>query len=110
MSEEGVSEARITRVGALSLANTLGVLYVFSGFIVGLFLFLFTLVVGAFTSSLSTALSLTGFSRFVSLGAFTYLVGFPLVYGVLGWITGLIGGLFYNLASLITKGIKLYSN
>ena len=104
MIEEEVQEAKIVKIGLLSLANTLGIINVFVGFIFGLFLWLWVSLLPSLISSVSS-LSISSV-----VGPFPLLVIFPLLYGILGWITGLIGGLFYNLASKITKGIKLYSS
>jgi len=104
MIEGEVQEARITKIGVISLANTFGIINVFVGLIFGFFLWLSFSLLSSVISSASP-LSVSSI-----VGPFPLLVILPLLYGIFGWITGLIGGLFYNLSSKVTKGIKLYSS
>ncbi len=103
MTQEEIQETRIVKVGVLSLANAFAIINFFIGFLFGLFfIFLSSIVSSSATPGISS------FS-FLNLG-FLPLIIFPLGYGVMGFISGLLGALFYNLAAKITKGIKLYSN
>lgn len=98
MQEVGqLQEARIKKVGVLSVANLCGMVNVIVGFIFGIFF-------AVSSSMLSTVLGATGFN-------FGYLsiIIFPIVYGVLGFIGGAIGAFVYNISAKVTKGIKLYS-
>lgn len=104
MVEGEVQEARVAKVGVLSLANTLGIINVFGGFVFGLISWGSSSLISSVISSVSPL------PVSLNINLIYLLVFFPLLYGILGWITGLIGGLFYNLTSKITKGIKLYSS
>ncbi len=109
MDASDLQETRIVKVGVLSVANTLGIINVFMGFIFGLFLWLVMMAVSSLVSSVISPGVGTG-NSFSGLGAFFYLIIFPLLFGALGWISGLISAWFYNMSSKISKGIKLYSN
>ena len=90
-----MEEARIRKIGVLSLANLMGIINFFLGLIIGI---IFTLTSFLFSSSIlgiSTSLS---------------IIILPIGYGIVGFITGAIAGFLYNIAAKITKGIKLYSN
>ena len=99
-TQEGVEEARIKKVGVLSVANISGVINAIIGFIFGLiFVFL--------SSPPTLAIPFESFG----LRSFGYLsiIIFPIIYGIVGFIGGAIGAFFYNIAAKITDGIKLYS-
>lgn len=100
-TEEEVQEARIRKVGVLSVANISGFINAFVGFLIGLALVIFDYL---FNQSPVVA--------FTSLNIPTYLIIIisTIGNGILGFIAGAIGAFLYNIAAKITKGIKLYSN
>ena len=93
----------ITRVGPLSLAKFLGCLYAFIGLIAGLFFATFAL----FGFALGAAISGEGspfLGAFLGLGSVIFL---PILYGVLGFIGGLIVGFLFNLVAGMTGGLEI---
>jgi hypothetical protein len=100
---------KIHRVGVLSLATVSAVLYALFGLLGGLFMTGINLLGMIFTGAARSAYSSYG-SSFDFLGIITGLgavVCLPIVYGALGFIGGLIGGLFLNLALKITHGLEI---
>jgi len=97
--------ATVRKIGALSLATTSAMGGVFVGLIFGIFTTILYLVVGS-------ALSASGVSMSGAFGSFTgpfAIILFPIVFGLSGFVSGLVGGWMYNLSAKITGGIKLYS-
>ena len=95
-----LEKVRIKRVGIISLANLSAIINLFFGLILGILVTLFSLLIPSASVS-STSAGLT-------IGPLAIII-FPVISGILGWISGFIGGVFYNLASKITKGIILYA-
>ena len=94
--QSSVEEARIKKIGVLSLANTLGIINAFFGLIFGLVL---------------TIIDLISPLQFMDLGfpVYTSIILLPIGLGIIGFLCGLIVALFYNLSAKMIKGIKLYS-
>jgi len=106
IKKEEMQEARIRKVEVLSVANISGVISAILGLLFGLFFALFaSLLSSVFSASEQGPVSL------LSFGSFGYLsiIIFPIIYGILGFISGAVGAFLYNIAAKITKGIKLYS-
>jgi hypothetical protein len=99
--ERQLEAVNIKKIGVLSFAITSTIMSMF------LTLFLFLIIFIFFSSQISSTgiLSLLPF-QVLSLPIILLIV---LIYGVIAFVSSIIGGLFYNLASLMTKGIKLYS-
>jgi len=93
-----IQEARIRKIGVLSVANIFGIINAIIGLLIGIIFVLFA-------SLFPVEVSLFG----LSFGYFS-IITFPIIYGILGFIGGAIGAFLYNLAAKITKGIKLYSD
>ena len=107
MMKGGMEEARIRKVGVLSVANISGVINAIIGLLFGLLFILFSsLVSSVFPSGQQGTFSILSFGNFGYLS----IIIFPIIYGILGFIAGAIGAFLYNIAAKITKGIKLYSN
>lgn len=96
----------LRRVGALSFAKVMGILYALLGLVIGLFVSLFA-ILGAALGSLSAGAE-GGAEAFVGLifGAGAVLI-MPVFYGVLGFVFGLITALLFNLVTRIAGGIEL---
>jgi hypothetical protein len=94
-----MEEARIKKVGVLSVANLSGMVNFFIGLLLGIIFAVTSLLV-------PTASAIIGF------GIPTYLsvIILPIGYGIMGFIGGAIGAFFYNLSARVTKGIVLYSD
>ncbi|HEU4888748.1 MAG TPA: DUF3566 domain-containing protein [Thermoanaerobaculia bacterium] len=91
----------IRRVGPLSLAKVTGVLYAFLGLIIGGIFSLISMVGSAFAPQ-GTDMGPMG----MVFGA-AAIVAFPLFYGVLGFISSLIGAAIYNLVAGWVGGVEL---
>jgi hypothetical protein len=95
----------IRRVGILSLALMLGLLYTALGLILGLIFACITLFgVASFAASME---ELAGIGGGGVLVAGLYAICFPILYGVIGFISGAVIGLLYNLIAGIAGGIKI---
>jgi len=90
--------SKVKRLGVLSVANISGILYAIFGLIAGLF--------AAFFSTL--AASFGGYDSFGIFGmGFAGIIVLPIMYGVIGWIGGLISAALYNLVARWTGGIQV---
>lgn len=95
----------IRRVGILSLALMLGLLYTALGLIFGLIFACITLFgVASFAANME---DLTGLGGGGIVFAALYAVCFPIMYGVIGFIAGAIIGVLYNVIAGIAGGIKI---
>jgi hypothetical protein len=94
---------RVRRVGPLSLAKILGIVYAGLGFIVGACISVVAIV------GTTMGFAMHGGARpIVGLlfGAGAVIV-LPLLYGLLGFVVGAIAGGLYNLAARAVGGIEL---
>jgi len=89
--------AVIKRFGVLKMAGFTALYSAFIGLILGILFFLIS-----FIPSVSSYTSLLG----ISGGALSIII-LPLIYGVIGFISGLIFTPIMNLVLKITKGINL---
>lgn len=92
--------ATLKRVGVVSLAKIMGCLYALIGLIVGAVFSLFSLVgvVAADTGGDRVAAMLFG------AGA---VIIFPLMYGILGFISGLLIAALYNVCASAVGGLEI---
>lgn len=81
---------KVKKIGVLSLAKILGLLYAIMGLIVGAFLAIFAPV---------------GMGALYFGGAGVAI--FPIFYGILGFIGGLITAFFYNLIASKVGGLEV---
>jgi hypothetical protein len=98
---------RIKRIGVLSFAKIVGLLYAVLGLIFGMLFTLFSLI-GALTSAFATR---SGGVSFVGMYETLFGIGsiilFPIMYGVMGFITGLIMAAMYNFIARWIGGIEV---
>ncbi len=92
----------IKRIGPLSCAKIVGLLYAFLGFLAGGLLSLFSLAgfVGGHTSHSAAG-------PFAALFGVAGIILFPLIYGALGFVIALISAAIYNVLAGIMGGIQL---
>ena len=90
----------IRRIDALSVGKMLGVLYAIIGLIAGVFLFLIS-VVGIAAGGTGGANMAAGIG-----GGALIMIMFPLLYGVGGFIGGIIMAALYNLCASFVGGIQ----
>ena len=86
---------KVKRIGVLSLAKILGLLYAILGLIIGALLSLF---------------SVTGFVGAADVGLFfgtASIIIFPILYGVMGFVGGLITAFFYNFIAGKIGGLEV---
>ncbi|OGG15154.1 hypothetical protein A2773_04665 [Candidatus Gottesmanbacteria bacterium RIFCSPHIGHO2_01_FULL_39_10] len=89
---------KIKKVNPVSIAKLLAVIYGFLGLIVGAFTTLGSLLgLGAAGKNMVFGLVLGGAS----------IIVMPLLYAVMGFIGGFIGGLLYNFAVKYTGGLEV---
>jgi hypothetical protein len=86
----------VKRVGVLSLAKTLGVIYAVIGLILGAFMTLFSLV--------GAAMAQSGLGILFGVGAIILL---PIFYGLAGFIGGALVAFVYNFVAEFVGGIEL---
>jgi len=94
--EEGVTMRVVRRVGVISVANVYGLVMVCIGLILGL--------IYAFMGCAMTATDMGG------LGFGFGLIGIiilPILYGIMGWVSGAIGAAIYNLVAGWIGGIQI---
>ena len=85
---------KVKRIGVLSLAKILGVLYALIGLILGVLFAILPL----------TGLNVDKTTMF--FGTATIIV-FPVLYGIMGFIGGLITAFFYNLIAGKIGGLEV---
>jgi len=89
----------IERVGPLSVGKLLGCLYALLGLIIGGFISLFALAGAAIGGGMQGASA-----ALFGVGAVILL---PILYGVFGFIGGIIGAALYNLVASLVGGIEI---
>jgi hypothetical protein len=101
-----MAKVQIKRVGVLSLAKIYAVTMAAFGVIIGVIYGLIFMVVGG-------AMMAGGGRNSGSAGASSLVIGLvmmvaiPVIYGVIGFIAGALGGVIYNVASGSVGGIEL---
>lgn len=93
----------LKRIGVLSLAKIMGVLYAAIGLIVGFFVS-FAAVIGSMIGSSLEGTTEPLVGLFLGIGAIFF---FPILYGVLGFIGGIITAAIYNFVVRFTGGLEL---
>ena len=90
---------RLTYVSPLKLGITLGIVYAILSLIIAVPMFLFISLVGA-AGAAKTGQGLPAMFSGV------FVIFLPVIYGVVGFIGGLLAGLVYNLSAKLTGGIE----
>lgn len=91
----------IKRIAPLSAGKLLAVLYALLGLLVGAFMSIFALLGG-----LAGAGEAAGGQFAVVVGVLA-IVWMPLLYGLAGFVAGLIGALLFNLAAALSGGLQV---
>jgi hypothetical protein len=96
----------IKRFGVFSAAKIYAVVMAGIGLVIGIPLGLLMIIFGAAMMSVSGRGSAAGGGVGIGIGLF-YMIGLPIMYGVLGFIIGAIGAAIYNLAAGMLGGVEL---
>lgn len=97
----------IKRVGVLSLGVMWGILSAIGGLIAGLLMAGFFSVISAFSGAAGDLYGMDdfGFMGWMFSGMVIFI--YPILYGVIGFLSGVIGGALYNLFARWVGGIKV---
>ena len=98
-----LSIAVIKRFGVLKTASFLGLYGFFIGILFSILAWILSLLLSGLVPAATTTLSVIGLSGFSLVSA----ILIPIIYGILGFVSGLILTPIMNLALKITKGIDL---
>ncbi len=102
-----MAEMTIRRFGVISVAKMYGLLLFIAGLIIGVIYGLFFMIFGAAISALAPSgegAAAGGISSIVI--GLLFMIGFPIFYGLVGFIAGAIAALVYNGAAGIIGGVK----
>src|SRR5689334_21110922 len=87
------------RIGMLSAARILGVIYALLGLVVGACVFVFTLMGAAFGAGNQLLAGLVGSAVIIVLA--------PLFYGLIGFVGGIVLAATYNFVASFAGGIQI---
>lgn len=94
----------VKRIGGMSLARITGLIYAGLGLVIGAFFAMFAFL----GSALGEAFPEPGFGplmgMFLGVGA---IITFPLLYGLIGFVGGLLVAFLYNLVAQRMGGLQL---
>jgi hypothetical protein len=96
----------IKSIGPVSLAKLMGLLYTGLGLIFGVIFGLFSLVGGGAMMAAADQESAAGAGLMAGFGL-AAVVLFPIFYGVLGFVAGLISAFLFNLAAKFAGGLEI---
>ena len=93
----------VKRIGVMSSAKLSGMLYALIGLIIGAFVSL--------VAVLGVAFGVSSESPFGALGGLIFgvaaVIALPILYGVIGFIAGLLMAALYNLVARIAGGLEI---
>lgn len=96
----------ITKVGVMSLGKLLGLIYAAVGALFGLLYALFGIVGGGAMLAMGGNDGPLGGGMMMGMGLAAVVV-LPILYGILGFIGGLLTALFFNIAAKYTGGLEI---
>jgi hypothetical protein len=95
----------ISKIGAMSLAKIMGVTYALLGLLIGGCFALISLAGAGLASASSDEGGMPAmFGAMFGVGA---IIIAPILYGVMGFLSGLIGALIYNVVAGMMGGVEL---
>lgn len=87
----------VNKIGPMSLGKLLGLMYA-----------IFGLIIGALMSLISMGnMMYGGFGARIMMFGIGAVIAFPIFYGIMGFISGILIGLFYNFISGFTGGLEM---
>ncbi len=101
-----MAEMTIKRFGVISVAKMYALLMFIFGLIFGVLYGLMFIVFGAAMSSMGGNSDATVGGLGTAAMGIGFMIGMPIMYGVLGFIMGAIGALIYNAVAGIIGGVK----
>jgi hypothetical protein len=108
--EKMLNKLRIRKLGVLSVAKIYAVIMLIISLIFaipyGLFIIIISLIGGAGAGSQDGWAGLAVGGGGVVFGLL-FLIGIPIIYGIMGFIFGAIGALIYNILAGIVGGIEV---
>jgi len=96
----------ITRMGVLSLGKLMGLMYAAIGVLFGLLSALFAVVGGGAMLATGGGDGAMGGGMMMGMGVAAVIV-LPILYGILGFILGLLSALFFNIAAKYAGGLEI---
>jgi hypothetical protein len=99
-----MAQREIKKLDPVSLAKVMGVLYALLGFIIGLFFAAFGSIFSGLMEAGGEEASSSAFSNMFGIGS---IIFFPIMYGIIGLIGGVLTGFLYNLVAGWVGGIKM---
>ena len=102
-----MAEMTIRRFGVLSVAKMQSLLMFVIGLVIGVIYGLIFIVFGAAITAMApnSEQAAAGAIPTVIIGL-AFMIGFPIIYGIMGFIIGCIWAVVYNLAAGVVGGIK----
>ena len=94
---------QVKRLGVLSLGKVMGLLYALLGLLIG-FIFSCVSVIGSVAAI--SELGGEGLGFLFGIGS---IIIFPIFYGVIGFVAGLLVAALYNLIARFVGGIEIYT-
>ena len=98
---------RITRVRAVSVAKIMGTIYALLGLLIGLAFAGFGAIAGTLAANIGADESQLLVISGMAVYSMVAIVAMPIMYGIMGFIGGLIMGAFYNLVAGWVGGIEI---
>lgn len=102
-----MNKLRIRKLGVLSVAKMQGVMGLVIGLIIGVLYGVIIILYSLLGASLvkgDAALAVGGGGVVIGIVA---MIGFPILYGIIGFIGGAVAALLYNLFSNFVGGIEI---
>ena len=96
----------ITKVGVLSLGKLLGIMYAAIGVLFGALYALFAVVGGGAMLAMGGNEGAMGGGMMMGMGVAAVVV-LPILYGLIGFVGGLISALFFNIAAKYAGGLEV---
>ena len=93
----------IKKIDVMSVGKLSGFIYAVVGLLSGL-------LISLFSFSLGSMLSQSSSNNFLSSFGIASIVVFPILYGLMGFVGGVIGAVIYNLAARFVGGIKIITH
>lgn len=90
----------IKKIGILSMAKVQAIISIILGFIIGIIYAMAMVIAGAVSGS-------GAFGAMTGLLALLSIIGFPIIYGIAGFVFGIITAAIYNLVAGWIGGIEI---